>query len=121
MSVLQKFKDLQARLKQAEEQHEQLKQNPEITKALEFEEMLKELMAEYGMSLTDIVAIVQPGAQIVSADDAHKPKQRKQRQARRYTNPHSGDSFVTRGGNHKTLKEWKQRWGTAVERWWIEV
>lgn len=121
MSVLQKFKELQYQLKKAEDQHEQLKQSPEVIKALEFEEMLKKLMVEYGMSLEDIVAIVRPGAQIISAGADPLPKQRKKRQARRYTNPHSGESFVTRGGNHKILRKWKQRWGAAVERWWVEA
>ncbi|MGE8457076.1 MAG: H-NS histone, partial [Pseudomonas alloputida] len=33
-------------------------------------------------------------------------------------NPHNGEVIETKGGNHKTLKEWKATWGgDVVESW----
>jgi len=32
--------------------------------------------------------------------------------------PHAGDVVETKGGNHKTLKEWKAKYGSdTVESW----
>jgi hypothetical protein len=35
-----------------------------------------------------------------------------------YKNPHTGEVVETKGGNHKTLKEWKAEYGSdTVESW----
>jgi hypothetical protein len=35
-----------------------------------------------------------------------------------YKNPESGEVVETKGGNHKTLKEWKAKYGSEkVESW----
>ncbi|WP_259645995.1 DNA binding protein, partial [Pseudomonas ficuserectae] len=37
---------------------------------------------------------------------------------KQYKNPHNGEVIETKGGNHKTLKEWKAKWGSDdVESW----
>jgi len=39
---------------------------------------------------------------------------RKPRQVKVYKNPHTGKVVETKGGNHKTLKEWKAEQGAAT-------
>ncbi|MNG28486.1 hypothetical protein D3C84_1137530 [compost metagenome] len=47
-----------------------------------------------------------------------KAGNRKPRQIKIYKNPNSGEVVETKGGNHKTLKEWKAQYGSdTVESW----
>jgi hypothetical protein len=78
------------------------------------------LLEEYGYSLREIVTIlddhtpVKKGARVNTVD---KPN-RKPRSVKIYKNPHNGEVVETKGGNHKTLKEWKAEYGGAeVESW----
>jgi hypothetical protein len=36
-----------------------------------------------------------------------------------YKNPHTGEVVETKGGNHKTLKEWKAEHGSATVESWL--
>jgi hypothetical protein len=44
---------------------------------------------------------------------------RLQSQVKVYKNPHTGEVVETKGGNHKTLKEWKAQHGTAIVESWL--
>ena len=44
---------------------------------------------------------------------------RKPRQVKVYKNPHTGEVVETKGGNHKTLKEWKAEHGSATVESWL--
>lgn len=47
-----------------------------------------------------------------------KVASRKPRQVKVYKNPYAGEVVENKGGNHKTLKEWKAEYGsTTVESW----
>ncbi len=37
-----------------------------------------------------------------------------------YLNPHTGETITTAGHNHKTLKEWKAKWGKDEVKGWIQ-
>ncbi|MBD8089359.1 DNA binding protein [Pseudomonas fluorescens] len=41
----------------------------------------------------------------------------RQRKLKRYDNPHTNESIETKGGNHKTLKDWRAKWPNEVESW----
>jgi hypothetical protein len=43
----------------------------------------------------------------------------KPRQVKIYKNPHTGEVVETKGGNHKTLKEWKAEHGSATVESWL--
>jgi hypothetical protein len=43
----------------------------------------------------------------------------KPRQVNIYKNPHTGEVVETKGGNHKTLKEWKAEHGSATVKSWL--
>lgn len=71
-------------------------------------------MGEYQKSLRDIIALLDPDASRNSKTPraAKAPAASKRaRRVKQYKNPHSGEVIETKGGNHKTLKEWKAQWG----------
>lgn len=46
-----------------------------------------------------------------------KQPQTRQRKVKRYENPHTNEYIETKGGNNKTLKEWRQKWPNEVDSW----
>lgn len=48
-----------------------------------------------------------------------KSATRKPRQVKVYKNPHTGELVETKGGNHRTLKEWKAQYGAATVESWL--
>jgi len=41
----------------------------------------------------------------------------RERKLKRYDNPHTNESIETKGGNNKTLKEWRSKWPDEVDSW----
>jgi hypothetical protein len=116
MSKLAEFKALEAQLAAQLKQLDALKNDGELKREIEFEEKLRALMAEYGMSLRGIIALLDPQAGRSAAPAASG--QRRQRQTKVYKNPETGETVETKGGNHKVLKAWKEQYGAeAVEGW----
>ena len=107
------IKELQARLKN-------LSEDDRFQTELEFEGKLRKLMGEYQKSLRDIISILDTETKVskaprgvVKITDIKRPRKVKQ-----YKNPHNGEMIETKGGNHKTLREWKAEWGCdAVDSW----
>ena len=117
MSLIIEFRETKERIKELEERLANLKQDSKLQKELEFEEKLRALMAEYNKSLRDITLIIDPQA-TRSAARSTTTRTRSPRKTKQYNNPHTGDVIETKGGNHKTLKEWKAKWGgDTVESW----
>ncbi|MCY1303571.1 hypothetical protein D9M68_959580 [compost metagenome] len=81
-----------------------------------FESKLRALMAEYGMSLRGIIAVLDPHP--VAKVEPKASGSRRERQVKTYKNPHTGEVIQTKGGNHKILKAWKAEFGaSAVDSW----
>ncbi|MES2820145.1 MAG: histone-like nucleoid-structuring protein, MvaT/MvaU family [Pseudomonadota bacterium] len=117
MSKLAEFRELEAALAQQLKNLEQLKNDQSLTAEIEFEERIRALMAEYGKSLRDVIAIIQPDYRTTATRPPAQAK-RRARQLKRYSNPHTGETVETKGGNHKVLKAWKQEHGAkTVESW----
>ena len=74
-------------------------------------------MGTYQKSLRDVISLLDPDAKIgKSTRTAKAPAGKRARKVKQYKNPHTGEVIETKGGNHKTLKEWKAKWGPeAVE------
>ncbi|MDY7561752.1 DNA binding protein [Pseudomonas sp. 10B1] len=111
------IKELQARLKN-------LSQDDKLQTELEFEGKLRTLMGEYQKSLRDISALLDPEAKSgkLQRGGAVKPTGTKRaRKVKQYKNPHNGEVIETKGGNHKTLKEWKAKWGGDVVEGWATL
>src|SRR5690606_5257047 len=49
---------------------------------------------------------------------AKAPTANRARKVKQYKNPNTGETIETKGGNHKTLKSWKEQYGAeTVESW----
>lgn len=121
MSLITEYRSLEENIKEMQERLKSLSQDDKLKKELEFEGKLRELMGEYQKSLRDIIALLDPEASRNSKSPraAKAPATSKRaRRVKQYKNPHSGEVIETKGGNHKTLKEWKAQWGSdTVESW----
>ncbi|SEE73377.1 histone-like nucleoid-structuring protein, MvaT/MvaU family [Pseudomonas coleopterorum] len=119
MSKLAEFRRLERDL--AEQLHalEAMKDNEGLKKEIEFEGKLRDLLGEYSKSLRDVVAIMDPQAELGQLSETQSKKTtRKSRALKVYRNPHTGETVETKGGNHKTLKAWKaEHGGDTVESW----
>jgi hypothetical protein len=98
---------------------EQLEKDQSLKSELEFERKVRALMEEYDKTpkhVLQILATIDPSLAGASADTASgsRPK----RPMKTYKNPHTGEVVKTRGGNHKTLNEWRKQHGKeAVQSW----
>ncbi|MEV1965812.1 histone-like nucleoid-structuring protein, MvaT/MvaU family [Pseudomonas aeruginosa] len=116
MSKLVEFKRLEAQLAAQLQQLDALKNDAELKKEIQFEEKLRALLAEYGMSLRDVINILDPSSRSTPAVVG----QRRQRQIKVYKNPNTGEVVETKGGNHKVLKAWRQQYGTEIVDSWLQ-
>jgi hypothetical protein len=121
MSRLAEFRKLEQQLAAQLAELETLKNDSGLKKEIEFETKLRDLLGEYGYSLRNIVGILDP-----QAGDGRKGSpvvaQKKTRRARLvkvYTNPHNGEIVETKGGNNRTLKAWKNEYGSEEVESWI--
>jgi putative ribosome biogenesis GTPase RsgA len=120
MSKLAEFKALEAQLAAQLKQLDELKNDTELKREIEFEEKLRTLMAEYGVSLKSIVELLDPQARTGAATPAAARGQRRTRQVKVYKNPETGEVVETKGGNHKVLKAWKAQYGAETVEGWLQ-
>ena len=120
MSRLAEFRALEQQLAAQLAELETLKNDDGLKREIEFEQKLRNLLGEYGYSLRNIIAILDPQAsRRAPAATESKAGSRKPRQVKIYKNPHTGEVVETKGGNHKTLKEWKAKHGSATVEYWL--
>jgi hypothetical protein len=119
MSKLAEFRQLEKHLAEQLQALEALKGDAGLKKEIEFETKLRALLAEYGYSLPNVINLLDPQAGRRRAPVAESTSgTRKPRQVKVYKNPHTGEVVETKGGNHRTLKEWKAEYGSdTVESW----
>lgn len=121
MSKLAEFRQLERDLAEQLAALDALKGDAGLQSEIEFEKKLRDLLGEYGFSLRDVIALLDPSAasrrDSVGATTGEKTP-RRARQIKIYNNPHTGEMIETKGGNHKQLKEWKTQYGAdTVESW----
>ena len=118
MSRLAEFRKLEQQLALQLAELESMKSDSGLKKEMEFDSKLRALLAEYGFSLKNVINLLDPqGRSIPSIEQ--KVGIRKPRQVKVYRNPHTGELVETKGGNHKTLKEWKSQHGSATVESWL--
>lgn len=120
MSRLAEFRAAEKALQEELTRLESLKNDAGLKKEIEFEDKLKQLMAHYGKSLRDVIAILEPSRLNASRATAAAPQKaaRRPRVVKVYENPHTGELIETKGGNHRGLKAWKAEHGSdTVESW----
>jgi hypothetical protein len=118
MSKLAEFRLLEKHLAEQLQALEALKGDAGLKQEIEFETKLRALLAKYGYSLKDIVNLLDPQAGRRAPGAESKSSTRKPREVKVYKNPETGEVVETKGGNHRTLKEWKAKYGSdTVESW----
>lgn len=121
MSKLAEFKALEAELAAQLKQLDALKNDDELKREIEFEEKLRALMAEYGVNLQGLIALLDPQSRTkVSALGSNARGNRRQRQLKVYKNPETGEVVETKGGNNKVLKAWKVKYGAEKVQSWLQ-
>lgn len=119
MSKLAEFRQLEKNLAEQLKTLAALKDDAGLQKEIEFESKLRALLAEYGYSLPNVITLLDPTAGRRASNIESKIGTRKPRQVKIYKNPHTGEIVETKGGNHKTLKEWKVKYGSATVESWL--
>lgn len=121
MSKLAEFRQLEKHLAEQLQALEALKGDAGLKKEIEFETKLRDLLAKYGYSLKDVIALLDPKSGHREAISGPKAGGiRRARQVKIYKNPNTGESVETKGGNHKILKQWKSEHGAATVESWLK-
>ena len=123
MSLINEYRATEEAIKELQARLANLSQDDKLKKELEFEGKLRTLMGEYSKSLRDVIALLDPESKLSKGPRAAaKPTTTKRaRKVKQYKNPHNGEVIETKGGNHKTLKEWKAKWGGDVVEGWATL
>jgi len=97
------------------------KKDGELKREIEFEEKLNSLLAEYGFSLREVIAILDPQASKKTVTTTKRATgSRRERTLKVYVNPHTNERVETKGGNHRVLQGWKKQYGEDVVKSWIQ-
>lgn len=119
MSILNTYLETEQQLKQLQEKLKQLEGDDSFKKELEFKSKLEKLLKDYEKSAADAIALLSPKTTTKGKAKA-SPAIKRKRKLRIYKNPNSGEVVETRGGNHKTLKAWRDEVGAeTVESWLV--
>lgn len=118
MSIIAEYKALQAQIAEQQKRLEELKGDEKLKREIEFETKLRDLLADYGYSLRNVIALLDPNASKGAATTVKGP--RRERTLKRYKNPETGEVVETKGGNHKVLKAWKGKYGAEKVESWLQ-
>ena len=119
MSKLAEYRRLEKHLAEQLQALEALKGDAALKKEIEFETALRGLLDQYGFSLKHIINLLDPQSSKRASASSTSLGTRKPRELKTYKNPHTGEVVETKGGNHKTLKEWKAQHGSATVESWL--
>ncbi|MFT6431034.1 MAG: hypothetical protein ACJAXR_000069 [Halopseudomonas sp.] len=121
MSALQEFRTLQQTIRELTERMNSLSNDTKLKQEIEFEEKLRTLMAEYNKSLKDVVVILDPDSKLSNAKTTKTGATKRARKVKQYKNPQTGEMIETKGGNHKELKAWKEKYGSDTVESWVTI
>ncbi|PKM31650.1 MAG: H-NS histone [Gammaproteobacteria bacterium HGW-Gammaproteobacteria-11] len=123
MSTLQEYRQLQQTVRDLTERMNSLSNDSRLKQEIEFEEKLRQLMGQYSKSLKDVVAILDPDNKLNASGKAAKGagSVKRARKVKQYKNPNTGEVIETKGGNHKELKAWKEKYGADKVESWVTI
>ncbi|MFP4137011.1 MAG: histone-like nucleoid-structuring protein, MvaT/MvaU family [Halomonas sp.] len=123
MSLLNDYMQMEQQLKELQANLDRLQNDKRLQAELEFKEKLEALMKQYDKSAADVIALLDPKPAAPAAKAASSGTGgRRKRKLKIYKNPNTGEVVETRGGNQKTLKAWKDEFGSdTVESWLVRV
>lgn len=116
-SKLNEFRRIERQIAELLEAQEQLQRDTQFQADKEFAEKLDALVSEYGYTTRDVISIIAPEL-LAGPSSAPAKGTRRARVAKTYTNPHTGETVVTRGGNHRQLREWREKYGSVEVASW---
>ncbi|WP_283182886.1 histone-like nucleoid-structuring protein, MvaT/MvaU family [Pseudomonas svalbardensis] len=119
MSKLAEYRQLEKHLAEQLQALEALKNDGALKKEIEFETKLRGLLDQYGFSLKQVINLLDPQSPKRGPASVATPGTRKPRALKTYKNPHTGEVVETKGGNHKTLKEWKAEYSSDIVETWL--
>ncbi|EJN34384.1 histone-like nucleoid-structuring protein, MvaT/MvaU family [Pseudomonas sp. GM80] len=119
MSRLAEYRKLEQQLASQMAELESMKNDSGLQKEIEFETKLRKLLSEYGRSLPDVISLLDPQAGRRKGKGVEPARAtRRPREVKVYKHPETGETVETKGGNHRLLKQWKQKHGAdKVETW----
>jgi len=119
MSKINDYYQKKQLMEKLSEELEKLQQDEALKSELEFENAVRELMDKHDKTPKDVLRILSTmDSSIASGKEEAATGNRPKRQLKTYRNPHTGEVVQTRGGNHKTLNEWRKKYGKeAVQSW----
>ena len=96
-----------------------LEQDQALKGELEFENKVRDLMKQYKKTPKDVLQILSAIDPTISGGKATSGTgTRAKRPMKTYKNPNTGEVVQTRGGNHKTLNEWRKKHGKETVQSW---
>lgn len=115
MSNLATLRSLEAEEKALRERLEKLRNDPALVQELEARDAIRDVMTTYGLNERSLLNILGIGEAEIAAS---KKQQRRARSVKTYIHPDTHERIDTKGGNHKTLKEWKAQYGADTVAGW---
>lgn len=113
-SLAAKVASLEAQVSELQAEIDKITTSPIYKTEVEFRDKVKALMGEYGMSLNNVVNLIEP-----KAPAASKTVKGNARLTMTYKNPHTQEVVETKGMNHRTLREWREKWGKVEVAGWL--
>jgi len=114
MSLIQEYRQTEEAIKELQERLAKIQSDERFQREREFEGQLRDLLGAYGKSLRDVISILDPQPALGQVRQESKRKRR----MKVYRNPHTEEVIETKGGNHRQLKAWKEKYGAdEVEGW----
>lgn len=121
MSKAAEYRALERQIAEQLVHLDKLKADKSLQAEFEFEDKLRKLMENYGMSLKNVIELLDPHAARGRAQAQEAKGQRRERALKRYVNPNTNEVVETKGGNHKVLKAWKDEHGSDVVESWLQA
>lgn len=126
MMTLKSYRDIKAQIEALQAKLQNMEGSEQLQREIEFENRLQALLNEFNKTEEELLDIIDKDGSLrnrqVSAPVVEKEVGTKRtRRTKRYSNPNTGEVIETKGGNHNTLKEWKQQYGGDVVESWSEV
>ncbi|MDZ7852291.1 MAG: histone-like nucleoid-structuring protein, MvaT/MvaU family [Halomonas sp.] len=119
MSFLNTYLQKEEQLKQLQEELKKMENDERLKSELDFKNHLETLMREFDKSAADVIKLLDPTQSTSKGSSGSTGSGRAKRKLKIYKNPNTGEVVETRGGNQKTLKAWKDEYGSETVEGWL--
>lgn len=115
MAKIESYHKKRRLMEQLSRELQKLEEDQEVKQEFQFETDLKQLLDQHGLTAADAANILTASHPINTKD---LQRSGSKRPLKTFTNPHTGEVVQARGGNHKTLRQWRDKHGVdAVASW----